>query len=114
MVFGKANALQDDDEKVEALRRFTEGLFPGRWDNLRPMTAQELKATAVLRMDIEEASAKVRRGPPGDADEADFPVWAGVIPMESRLVPAETAPGVPAGIELPAGLNGLIRSGRLR
>jgi uncharacterized protein len=114
MVFGVARTVEGDDEKVSALRRFTESLFPGRWDTLRPMTAQELKATSVLWMDIEEATAKVRAAPPGDPEDAGVPVWAGVLPMHTTLAAAEAAPELPPGIGLPEPLAELINSGRLR
>ena len=69
------------------LKNFTEGLWPGRWDMLRPVTAKELKATTVLSLSLDEASAKVRTGPPGD-DEEDYaiPVWAGVIPVKQQVL----------------------------
>lgn len=114
MVFGTARKVEEPEEKAEALRLFTESFFPGRWDTLRPMTVQELKATSVLWMEIEEATAKVRAAPPGDADEAAVPVWAGVLPVQTRLTTAVTAPGVPEGIALPEPLAALIHSGRLR
>ncbi|MGZ9723653.1 pyridoxamine 5'-phosphate oxidase family protein [Rhizobium miluonense] len=114
MVFGTARLVDDPDEKNHALRQLIEDLFPGRWDNLRPMTAQEVKATSVLRMEIDEATAKVRNAPPGDIDEADYPVWAGVLPIRSHLASAETAPGMPDNIELPQALADLIASGRIR
>ena len=69
----------------------TDGLFPGRWDTLRPMTPQELKATSVLWMDIDEATAKVRAAPPGDPEDAGVPVWAGVLPLRTALAAAEIA-----------------------
>lgn len=83
VVFGTAKAVTDEVEKTEALRLFTEHVVPGRWDHIRWPTAQELKATTVLSMPIEEASAKVRVGPPLD-DEEDYalPVWAGVLPLK--------------------------------
>lgn len=61
------------------------GLYAGRWDMLRPVTAQELKATTVLAMKLDEASAKIRKGQPID-DEEDYalPIWAGLIPVELR------------------------------
>jgi nitroimidazol reductase NimA-like FMN-containing flavoprotein (pyridoxamine 5'-phosphate oxidase superfamily) len=91
MVMGKARKVSDPDEKLMRLTNFVNGLFPGRWNRLRPVTAQELKATTVLAMPLTEASAKVRRGPPIDDDE-DYalPIWAGVIPVETRvLAPVE-------------------------
>lgn len=114
MLFGTAYALDDEQEKSDALRSFLDGLLPGRWETLRPLTAQELKATSVLWMDIEEASAKIRAAPPGDVEEAGFPVWAGVLPVHTTLAAAEPAPELPAEIELPPALAELIASGRLR
>jgi uncharacterized protein len=114
MAFGTARVMEDLGEKQAALQRFTEDLFPGRWEQLRPMTTQELKATAVLWMEIEEATAKVRSAPPGDADEADVPVWAGVLPMKTTLEAAQPAPQLPATITLAEPLAALVRSGRLR
>lgn len=84
MVFGKAT-LVDENEKYEALRLFMEQVTPGRWDTTRPPTAQELKGTTVLSLPIEEASAKVRTGPPiDDAEDMSLKVWAGVIPLAVR------------------------------
>lgn len=114
MVFGVAHVVDDPDAATAAMRSFVEGLFPGRWETLRPMTEQELKATSVLYLDIEEASVKTRGEPPADHAEADFPVWAGVLPMETRLTPPEPAPGLPDGIALPDYLSDLLASGRLR
>ena len=59
-----------------------EGLFPDRWDALRPVKTKELKATRLLRIRIDEASAKIRSGPPAD-DPADYawPAWGGIIPL---------------------------------
>jgi nitroimidazol reductase NimA-like FMN-containing flavoprotein (pyridoxamine 5'-phosphate oxidase superfamily) len=114
MAFGTARLVEDTTEAAEALRDFTEGLFPGRWETLRPMTGQELKATSVLWMEIEDAAVKTRTGPPGDAAESDVPVWAGVIPMRTQLGTAQPAPEVPAECVLPAPLAALIASGRLR
>jgi uncharacterized protein len=77
--------VKDPNEKVMRLRNFVNGLYPGRWDMLRPVTAQELKATTVLAMKLDEASAKIRKGQPID-DEEDYalPIWAGLIPVELR------------------------------
>jgi hypothetical protein len=114
MLFGTAHVMDGLEEKVEALRDFTDDLFPGRWDTLRPMTEREVKATSVLWMDIEEATVKVRAGPPTDAAESDVPVWAGVLPMRTTLTAAQPAPELPTTIELPESLATLIASGRLR
>jgi nitroimidazol reductase NimA-like FMN-containing flavoprotein (pyridoxamine 5'-phosphate oxidase superfamily) len=81
VLLGRAR-LVADDEKLAALQALTEQLAPGRWDEARRPTAQELKATWILALPIEEASAKVRSGPPEDEPEDEhLPVWAGVVPV---------------------------------
>ena len=83
VVLGKATLVDDPEEKLAALRILSEHILPGRWDDSRQPNERELKATSVLRVPIEEFSAKVRIGPPID-DEEDyaFPTWAGVVPLE--------------------------------
>jgi len=100
VVLGRARLVDDPDEKVEALRAFTNHVIPGRWEELRPVTAQELGATSVLALPIDEASAKVRTGPPkDDADDLAWPVWGGVIPLSLQAGPpvpdAHVKPGTP-------------------
>ncbi len=82
VILGEARLLTDPREKMEALRRFTNHMVPGRWEEVRQPTEQELKATSVLKLPLNEVSAKVRAGGPVD-DEEDYalPVWAGVIPV---------------------------------
>jgi hypothetical protein len=84
-VLGTAQLVLDREEKIDALRRFTNHIVPGRWDEARVPTDQELKATSVLVLPMEEVSAKVRTGPPID-DEEDYeiPIWAGVVPVHMR------------------------------
>lgn len=85
VIFGKAVMVDDPEEKLEALRLFAEHMVPGRWQELRAPKPIELKATLVLRLPIEEASAKVRTGPPeDDPDDMDAAVWAGVMPLALR------------------------------
>lgn len=107
MLFGRAGRIADPDEKEAHLRTFVEGLYPGRWDMLRPMTGQELKATTLLTMPIDEASAKVRNGPPKD-DEEDYalPIWAGVVAFETRTLPPVPDPRNLPGTEPPAHVTG--------
>ena len=83
MAFGTARAIQDPALKTHALRVISEHLVAGRWEAVRAPSGQELKATAVLEFTVEEASAKVRTGPPLD-DEEDYalPIWAGVLPLQ--------------------------------
>jgi nitroimidazol reductase NimA-like FMN-containing flavoprotein (pyridoxamine 5'-phosphate oxidase superfamily) len=91
VILGTANLVDDPTEKMEALRLFTEHVLKGRWDDIRLPNEQELKATTVLALNIEEASAKIRSGGPLD-DEPDYllPIWAGVLPL--RTVAAQPEP----------------------
>jgi nitroimidazol reductase NimA-like FMN-containing flavoprotein (pyridoxamine 5'-phosphate oxidase superfamily) len=88
VILGKAQLVENPAEKMEALRIFTEHVMKGRWNDVRIPTEQELKATTVLSLPLEEVSAKVRTGGPID-DEADYalPVWAGVLPLETVAKP---------------------------
>jgi nitroimidazol reductase NimA-like FMN-containing flavoprotein (pyridoxamine 5'-phosphate oxidase superfamily) len=82
MLMGTANVVIDADYKKAALKEFVNRMAAGRWDELRPVTKNELKATTVLWMEIDEGSAKVRTGPPlDDEDDYALPIWAGVVPV---------------------------------
>jgi nitroimidazol reductase NimA-like FMN-containing flavoprotein (pyridoxamine 5'-phosphate oxidase superfamily) len=85
VVLGRARPVTEAEEKVGALRAFTNHVVPGRWEEVRQPTEQELKATSVLALPLAEVSAKVRSGGPID-DEADYalPVWAGVVPVSTQ------------------------------
>jgi len=91
VVFGKARLVTDLIEKWQALRSFTNHVIAGRWEQVKQPTEQELKATGVLSLPLEEVSAKVRTGPPID-DEEDYslPVWGGVVPVLQQF--GEPAP----------------------
>jgi nitroimidazol reductase NimA-like FMN-containing flavoprotein (pyridoxamine 5'-phosphate oxidase superfamily) len=83
VVLGTAVAVEDPKEKLEALHALSEHILPGRWADSRQPNEKELKATLVMRLPIEEFSAKVRQGEPIDDDEDySFPTWAGVIPLD--------------------------------
>jgi nitroimidazol reductase NimA-like FMN-containing flavoprotein (pyridoxamine 5'-phosphate oxidase superfamily) len=83
VVLGTAVAMQDAKEKLEALKSLSEHILPGRWEESRQPNQKELKQTLVMRLPIEEFSAKVRQGPPiDDEEDYSFPTWAGVIPLE--------------------------------
>lgn len=85
-VFGSARLVESEDEKLHALRVISECAMPGRWDELREPLVNEVKMTGVIEMDIESASAKVASGMPDDEDaDYDIPIWAGVLPLESRF-----------------------------
>jgi uncharacterized protein len=102
VVFGRAIAVDDPADKAVALLAFSEHVIPGRWNDVREPTQQELKATTVLSLPLEEVSAKVRTGPPLD-DEEDYelPVWAGVIPLQLAATAPIPDSRLEAGIEPP-------------
>ncbi|MGH9741885.1 MAG: pyridoxamine 5'-phosphate oxidase family protein [Candidatus Acidiferrum sp.] len=82
VALGRATLVDEPQEKLEALRAFTEKILPERWDDARQPNEKELKATSILRLPLTEASAKVRVGPPeDDAPDYALRVWAGVIPL---------------------------------
>ena len=102
VVLGTARRVDARAEKLHALEVITDHLVPGRWGDARIPNERELRATLVLRMEIDEASAKVRPG--GVADEPedmDFPVWAGRLPLALVAGKPETDPDVTAGIAAP-------------
>ena len=102
VAFGTARKIAGEDAKAAALRVISEHVMASRWEQIRPPAEQELKATTVLEFSIEEASAKVRGGPPlDDEEDYDSPVWAGVLPM--RFAPGEAIPDprLPEGREVP-------------
>ena len=91
VVFGNATIVDEQTEKLAALRALSEHMIPGRWDEVRGPSEQEMKATTVLSLPLTEASAKVRTGPPlDDDDDYESPVWAGVIPV--NLTAGEPVP----------------------
>ena len=102
VLLGTARLLESPDDKTRALEAFTQRLVPGRWESVRWPSAQELKATKVLSIPIDEASAKVRTGPPGDDDE-DYArdTWAGVVPMSIAFGTPEPDPLLRDGIGVP-------------
>jgi nitroimidazol reductase NimA-like FMN-containing flavoprotein (pyridoxamine 5'-phosphate oxidase superfamily) len=108
VIFGRAEKIVDDGEKLAKLKAFIDGLYPGRWDHLRPVTPQELKATTVLSLPIEEASAKIRTGDPAD-DPEDYalPVWAGVLPVRTVVGEPQADPRTPPGVPEPPHLRAL-------
>ncbi|HTW42595.1 MAG TPA: pyridoxamine 5'-phosphate oxidase family protein [Solirubrobacteraceae bacterium] len=112
MLLGRARVVSDAREKRAALRAIVEHIVPGRWEDVRAPTDNEMQATAVLALGIDEASAKVRTGPPVD-DEEDYalPAWAGVIPLASRPLAPEPDPQLRAGIALPEYVRAYRRPG---
>ena len=93
VILGRATLVDDPEEKLTALRVLSEHILPGRWDDARQPNERELKATSVLRVPIEEFSAKVRTGPPiDDAEDYAFPTWAGVLPLGMKVGEAISDP----------------------
>ena len=102
MLFGRAELVPDADKPAK-LEGMLNTLFPGSPATLRPDHAQDIKATTILSLPIAEGAAKVRTGPPVDDDE-DYalPIWAGVIPVETRTLPPIPDPRNLEGVEMPA------------
>lgn len=98
VVLGRATPADNENERLRALKAFSERLFPGRWSEIRQPSAKELKATAVVSLPLDEVSAKVRVGPPED-DPGDIarPIWAGVIPLGRTVGDPEPDPHVAPG-----------------
>ncbi|MCI0491119.1 MAG: pyridoxamine 5'-phosphate oxidase family protein [Blastocatellia bacterium] len=102
VAFGRAALITDADKKIEALRAITEHIISGRWADARTPNEKELNQTSVLEFSIEEASAKIRTGPPLD-DEEDYalPVWAGVVPLELNALAPIRDPRLSDGMAPP-------------
>jgi uncharacterized protein len=109
IAFGKAVAVTDSAEKAAIFARFVDSLIPGRAEESRAADRNELKATALLRFTIEEASAKIRSGGPKDdpADKA-LPIWSGTVPVEQRYASPIAAEDATPGLEFPASVLRLI------
>lgn len=85
VVFGSGRAVEDPTEQTQAFRALLERFVPGRWDEIRGPNERELRQTLVAAISMDEASAKIRTGPPKDEeDDLDFPVWAGVLPLSLK------------------------------
>ena len=102
VVFGRAVLVDEREEKLTALRALSDHMIPGRWDDVRKPSERELQLTTVLSLPLDEASAKVRTGPPLD-DEEDYelPVWAGVIPLRMVANAPHPDPRLPVEIDPP-------------
>ena len=106
VLFGRGVLIEGEAAKMAALERFTEKLIPGRWDDARMPNAVELKATSVVAVTIESASAKIRTGPPKD-DEEDYAlsVWAGVLPLHQSVGDLQPDERLDPAIGMPAYLR---------
>lgn len=111
IVFGQAKPVETAADRAAALKAFTEKLIPGRWDDVRAPSDLELRATSVLRLPLDEASAKVRTGGPLD-DEPDYelPVWAGTVPFRISAGAPQADERLLPGVECPAYVTELARA----
>lgn len=108
VVFGDAVEVTDPVEKALALDALVEHVVPGRSADVRPPTDQELRATTVIALDLTEASAKVRTGPPRDEEaDLDLDVWAGVVPLSTIAGEPEADPTLRPGIDVPSSVRAL-------
>jgi nitroimidazol reductase NimA-like FMN-containing flavoprotein (pyridoxamine 5'-phosphate oxidase superfamily) len=116
VAFGRFAAVEGDEERLAALRAFTDKLIPGRWAEVRPPSRQELKATMILRMTIEEASAKVRSGPPDDDGTQDAlrDAWAGELPIVTSYGTPTSSPALRPTIPVPHSVDRLLRNAQSR
>ena len=106
VIFSKGEVVTDEKEQYEALEVFTNKICAGRWNDIRQPNAGEWKATMVLAFPIEEASAKVRVGPPKDDEEDyDLNIWAGVQPLQTTRLALQADPALKSGIEIPTYLK---------
>jgi uncharacterized protein len=101
VAFGTARSIDEPAQKLRALEIVSEHVIAGRWNDVRGPNEKELKATTVLEFSIDEASAKIRTGPPLD-DEEDYalPIWAGVVPVKLEAQPAVADPRLPGNTEM--------------
>lgn len=109
VIFGTAT-LVEGEEKMHALEVISEQILKGRWAEVRQPNPTEMKATSVLRITIEQASAKIRTGPPGDeVEDYALPIWAGVVPAELTFQDPLPDPAMDPAHELPASVKALAR-----
>lgn len=102
MVMGEPRLVADPEERTVAFRAITEHVLPGRWDEARRPNDKEDRGTLLVALAIDEASAKVRLGPPGDDDEDyDLDIWAGVIPLAITAMQPTADPRLKPGVEVP-------------
>jgi uncharacterized protein len=110
ILLGTFRRVEAVAERLAALEAFANTLVPGRWDEVRPPSERELKATAIVGLPIAEAAVKIRTGGPTDDDspDADWATWAGVVPIETRFGEPQPSPGLRPGIPLAASVRELL------
>lgn len=108
-ILGRGRVVDDEALTERVLRALTEKIAPGRWRHIRAPNAQELKATALVELPIEEVSGKVRSGPPlDDAEDLPLDVWAGIVPLAPRAHVPEADPQLAANVEVPEHVRALL------
>jgi len=112
-VLGRATLVASEDERLRGLEAFSEHLVPGRWEHVRPPSRQEMKGTQVLALALDEASAKVRTGPPVDDDEdMGLGVWAGELPLRLEALAPLADPQLAGEVAVPAHVSSWTASRR--
>ncbi len=107
VAFGTPRLVTDPDERMTAFQAITEHMLPGRWDEARWPSVKEDKGTRLLAVEIDEASAKVRSGPPGDdVEDLGSGIWAGVIPLSTVAGPPQPSPDLEDGVAVPPSVRG--------
>jgi nitroimidazol reductase NimA-like FMN-containing flavoprotein (pyridoxamine 5'-phosphate oxidase superfamily) len=115
VILGAASEITDESQKLTALEALVEHVMPGRWKEIRRPSAAELKATTILAVPVEEASAKIRCGPPMDKDEDyQLDVWAGEIPLQTVASAPRPDPRLPSDIPLPVHIETFLNANRKR
>lgn len=110
-IFGTAVLVESEEERMEALKIISDQIIPERWEEIRLPSEKEMKATKVLKIEISEASAKIRTGPPKDEkSDYDQPIWAGVIPINKTFGTPEPDPELKEGLEIPSSVKKLFEN----
>lgn len=110
IVLGRAQAIEERQAKLAAMRALVERIATGRWERVRQPSERELRATKILAVPLDEASAKVRTGPPlDDQEDLTLPVWAGIVPLATAAGEPERDPGLDPLIEAGPDVADLLR-----
>ncbi len=110
VVLGRPREVTDREEKLRSFQVLVDHVARGRWNDARQPSETEIKVTRVLALPLDEASAKIRSGPPkDDAEDLGLPIWAGVIPLRQVADPPIPAPDLSAGIPTPGYASGYQR-----
>lgn len=109
-IFGEAILVEDESERHNALKIISDQIIPDRWEEVRLPNKKEMNATKILKIPITEASAKIRTGPPVDDDaDYDLPIWAGVIPIDTKYGDPIADPKLPKETQISESIKKLIK-----